>query len=219
MASTMKFLFENSFDMEEPPAAMGAAPIAVRHYTEEDVIAARAEGLAQGEAAGRAAVLAAVEQASLTALTEISAHLSNLGEHIAVIRAQTITEAVKVVTAAIHKMVPELARRNSMNEIEHLIHDCLEAIYDEPRVVVRAHNSVIATLQGQIDTMAASAGFAGKIVLFGDEQFSEADCRIEWADGGAERNLGEMWKQVDAALARVAEGSSAAAPASSAIKS
>lgn len=219
MASAMKYLFDNSFDMEDPPAAAGGSPVVVQHYTEQDLIAARAEGFAEGDATGRAAVHDSIEQASLKALTEISAHLSNLGEHVADVRSQTILAAIKVVTAAIHKMVPELARRNAMNEIEHLIRECLEAIYDEPRVVVRAHDSVIAALQGRIDTMAASCGFAGKVVLFGDEQFSESDCRIEWADGGAERNLNEMWKLVDAALARVAESTDAVAPPSPALKS
>ncbi len=213
MASAMKFLFENSFDAEERTGGP-AAPVAMRHYTEQDLLSARSEGYADGEAAGRGAALAAIEQASQKALAEIAARLGDLGGQIAAIRSQTIGEAVKVVSAAIHKMVPELARRNALNEIERLIRECLQAVYDEPRVVVRAHDSVIAALHGRIDAMAAACGFNGKIVLFGDEQLSEADCRVEWADGGAERNLGEMWKQIDAALARVVEGSGAEAPAS-----
>jgi flagellar assembly protein FliH len=212
MASAMKFLFENSFDAEAR-AATPAAPVVIRQYTEQDLLSARSEGYADGEAAGRAAALAAIEQASQTALSEIAAHLGDLGGQIAALRGQAIGEAVKVVNAAIHKIVPELARRNAMNEIERLIRECLQAIYDEPRVVVRAHDGVIATLHGRIDGIAATCGFNGKIVLFGDEQLSEADCRVEWADGGAERNLGEMWKQIDAALARAIEGPAAEAPA------
>jgi flagellar assembly protein FliH len=211
MASAMKFLFENSFDGAEPASAP-AAPATIRQYTEQDLLAARAEAFTEGEAAGRASALDSIEQASQKALAEIGARLGDLGGQIAAIRGQTVGEAVKVVSAAIHKMVPELARRNALNEIERLIRECLQAIYDEPRVVVRAHDSVIAMLQGRIDAMAAGCGFNGKIVLFGDEQLSEADCRVEWADGGAERNLGEMWKQIDEALARVVDGSRTAAP-------
>ncbi len=211
MASTMKFLFENSFDAEERTGAPAAAAT-MRQYSEQDLLSARSEGYADGEAAGRAAALSAIEQASQKALAEIAARLGDVGGQIAALRGQTIGEAVKVVSAAIHKMVPELARRNAMNEIERLIRECLQAIYDEPRVVVRAHDSVIATLHERIDAMAAACGFNGKIVLLGDEQLSETDCRVEWADGGAERNLGEMWKQLDAALARVVEGSATGAP-------
>jgi flagellar assembly protein FliH len=212
MASAMKFLFENSFDAEEQTGGP-AAPVTICQYTEQDLLSARSEGYADGEAAGRAAALAAIEQASQKTLAEIAAHLGNIGAQVVALRDQTIGEALKVVSAAIHKVVPELARRNAMNEIERLIRECLQAIYDEPRVVVRAHESVIAILHGRIDAMAAACGFNGKIVLFADEQLSEADCRVEWADGGAERNLGEMWKQIDAALVRVVEGAGAATPA------
>ena len=48
------------------------------------------------------------------------------------------------------------------------------------------------------------------MVLFGDDQFSETDCRVEWADGGAERNLGELWRRIDAAIERVTDGNSVA---------
>jgi flagellar assembly protein FliH len=119
-----------------------------------------------------------------------------------------------VLGAAIRKVIPELARRNALNEIEQLVRECLQAIYDEPRVVVRGHDRVIAALQPRIDAMAASCGFHGKIVLFADDQLNETDCRVEWADGGAERNLDDMWRQIDAALERIADDG-AAAPAGS----
>jgi flagellar assembly protein FliH len=81
-------------------------------------------------------------------------------------------------------------------------------------VVVRAHDRVIATLQTRIDGMAASCGFQGKIMLFPDDQLNDTDCRVEWADGGAERNLDDMWKQIDAALQRMMDGEAATPPQS-----
>lgn len=220
MASAMKFLFENSFDMAERPAGQGAVSKAPppRLFTEEDLVAARDEGYldgkAAGEAAGRAAALASIEQASAKALAAIGVQLSDAGQQVERIRAQTVEDSLKVVSAAIHKVVPELARRNALNEIERLIRDCLQAIYDEPRVVVRGHDRVITALQTRIDSMAASCGFHGKVVLFADEQLNEHDCRVEWADGGAERNLGDMWKQIDAALERMTDGGAAPSPTS-----
>ena len=210
MATTMKYLFEKSFDVDEPSAQAGAPRAPLRQYTEDDLMAARAEAHAAGEVAGRALAHASIEQASAKALAGIAAQLNNIGQQVEKLRAQTIQESVKVVGAAIHKIVPEFAQRNALHEIERLIKECLQAIYDEPRVVVRAHNDVIAALQDRIDTMAAGCGFNGKIVLFSDEQFGATDCRIEWADGGAERNLGEMWKKIDAALTRMTAGAEAA---------
>lgn len=208
MASAMKFLFQNSFDAADRPASPGGASKAssARARTEQDVLAARQEGYTDGETAGRAAALASIEQASAKALAAISAQLSDSNQQIEVIRAQIVADALKVVNTAIHKVIPDLARHNALNEIERLIGECLQAIYDEPRVVVRGHDRVIAALQPRIDTMAASCGFQGKIVLFGDEQLDENDCRIEWADGGAERILDDIWKQIDAALESMTGG-------------
>jgi flagellar assembly protein FliH len=212
MASAMKFLFDNSFDVAESPALSPAAP--PRQFSEEDILAARDEGFAQGEAAGRAAALTSIEQASAKTLTVIGARLNDAGQEIERIRAATMSDALKVLGAAIRKVIPELARRNALNEIEQLVRECLQAIYDEPRVVVRGHDRVIAALQPRIDAMAASCGFHGKIVLFADDQLNETDCRVEWADGGAERNLDDMWRQIDAAIERIADDG-AAAPAGS----
>lgn len=213
MASAMKFLFENSFDPAERPA--DPAPVApVRQYTEDDIIAARDEGFAQGEAAARAAALVGIEQATAKTLAAIGAQMTNAGQDIERIRAQILNDSLKVVSAAINKVVPTLARHNALHEIERLIRECLQAIYDEPRVVVRAHDRVISTLQTRIDGMAASCGFQGKIMLFPDEQLNDTDCRVEWADGGAERNLDDMWKQIDAALQRMMDGEAATPPQS-----
>lgn len=210
MASAMKFLFDNSFDAAEHPA--GPAPVAApKHYTEEDLVAARDEGFAQGEAAARAAAMVSIEQASAKTLAAIGVQLNNASQDIERIRAQILKESLKLVSAAIGKIVPTMARHNALAEIERLIRDCLQAIYDEPRVVVRAHDRVIAALQDRVNSLASSSGFHGKIMLFPDEQLNETDCRVEWADGGAERNLDDMWSQIDTALQRMMDGDAASA--------
>lgn len=211
----MKFLFDNSFDAVERPAgpAQAAAP---KHYTEEDLAAARNEGFAQGEAAARAAAMVSIEQATAKTLAAIGIQLNNTAKDIERIRAQILKDSLKVVSAAISKVVPTLARHNALAEIERLIRDCLQAIYDEPRVVVRAHDRVITALQDRVNSLAASNGFHGKIMLFPDEQLNETDCRVEWADGGAERNLDDMWSQIDTALQRMMDGDAVTPPATDA---
>lgn len=208
MASAMKFLFDNSFDAVERPTGPAQAP-APKHYTEEDLAAARSEGFAQGEAAARAAAMVSIEQATAKTLAAVGVQLNSAGQDIERIRAEILKDSLKVVNAAINKVVPALARHNALNEIERLIRECLQAIYDEPRVVVRAHDRVIGALQDRVNTLAASSGFHGKIMLFPDEQLNETDCRVEWADGGAERNLDDMWAQIDTALQRMINGDAA----------
>jgi flagellar assembly protein FliH len=57
-------------------------------------------------------------------------------------------------------------------------------------------------MRERLNAIAQSHGFAGKFVLLVDESLGPADGRLEWADGGAERNLARIARELDAALAR-----------------
>jgi flagellar assembly protein FliH len=206
MSNSTKFLFETSFDPAKVEEEDVPPPPT---FSEEELAAARMEGFNQGQDAGRAEMNRAIERDAATALAAISVQLTAINGRFEDIRTAAIASGVEVVAATVRKMVPELARRNGLAEIENLVRDTLHDLYDEPRVVIRAHDNIIGLLQDRVDAMAVTSGFMGKIVLFGDEQFSEADCRVEWADGGAERNIGELWRRIDAAIERVTDGNSA----------
>ena len=57
-------------------------------------------------------------------------------------------------------------------------------------------------MRRRLDAIAQGHGFAGKFVLLVDESIGPADGRLEWADGGAERNTAHIARAIDAALAR-----------------
>lgn len=211
MTPLNKFLFDTSFD--PAPEVEGPAEPPAPTFSEEELAAARAEGFAAGQEAGRAEMRASIERDAAAALAAIGRELSAMNGRFAEIREHAIDGGIAVVSAALRKIVPELARRHGMAEIEQVVRDNLQSLYDEPRVVIRAHDSVIAVLQERMDGIAASCGFGGKIILFGDPQFGETDCRVEWADGGAERNLGELWRRIDAAIERVTDGRAVPDPA------
>ena len=206
MSNATKFLFGTSFDPAKADPDLPPPPT----FSEAELAAAREAGFEEGHAAGHAAMVQSVEQAAVTALAAISAQLAAMNGNFAEIRDSAIASGVEVVAAAVRKLTPALAKRNGLAEIENLVRDSLHSLYDEPRVVIRAHDSIIEALQERIDGLAAAAGFTGKIVLFGDDQLSDTDCRVEWADGGAERNLEELWRRIDAAIERVTDGNSAA---------
>jgi len=206
MSNGTKYLFETSFD---PAKAVDPGVPPPPTFSEEELATARAEGFREGHAAGHAEMARAIEQAAADALAAIGTQLAAMNGRFEEIREGAIASGVDVVAATVRKLIPALAKRNGLAEIEHLVRDSLHSLYDEPRVVIRAHDSVIEALQDRIDGMAAASGFMGKVVLFGDEQFSETDCRVEWADGGAERNLGELWRRIDAAIERVTDGNGA----------
>ena len=73
---------------------------------------------------------------------------------------------------------------------------------DEPRVVFRVPDAMLDTLQPRIAEMSGKAGYSGEVVLLADDRMGMSDCLVEWADGGAERNVERLWAEVEEILTR-----------------
>ena len=52
--------------------------------------------------------------------------------------------------------------------------------------------------------MANDAGFSGRVVVVAEARIGPADARIEWADGGVERNTEQVWQEIEAIIERFA---------------
>jgi flagellar assembly protein FliH len=76
-----------------------------------------------------------------------------------------------------------------LKEVEALLADCLNKLHREPRIVVRVSQASAEALREDIDRLCAEHGFAGRVVIMAEPALVGSDCRIEWADGGVERDL------------------------------
>ncbi len=208
MATWRKFEFGTSFDMnidiEEGRDQLEAGARAVREYTEDDICAARDTAFAEGRSQALKEALTSSEHLITQLLPAIGQQIDALREANETVYAKVAENAIKIAVTIARKVVPELARNNAFEEIEGLVRECLNTLYDEPRVVVRVHERVLDKLKPLIDEIASACGFNGNVVLFGDNHFADTDCRVEWADGGAERNIEHLWQEIDAAISRVA---------------
>jgi flagellar assembly protein FliH len=193
---TKKFQFENSFDANEH--GMTSA----RDFTLEDIEEARQQGFEDGKATGVAEAKAAIDRSVADALTVAGQGLETLGPALVELRAGIEAEALQTVTTIVRKIVPYYAQTHGYDEVEALLRDCLSAAYDEPRIVVRAHDSVLGSLTDHLDDLTKSSGFNGNLVLFEDQDLAPGDCRVEWADGGAERDIKRVWENIELAITR-----------------
>lgn len=196
-----KFLFDNQFDVDgngkikpdEAPAAL---------YTEEDLAAARGEAQQIGFAAGKQEALGEIQNMAANTLQNIAMAIGNLGaQHEQAVLALK-QEAAQMAMVIAGKLAPALLQSQPLDEIRSLITDCLDLIPDEPRIVVRINEALVESLAGEIDQLAARGGFQGSVVLLGEANMTDADCRVEWADGGAERNLEVLFQKIEIAVTR-----------------
>ncbi len=91
---------------------------------------------------------------------------------------------------------------HGLAEIEAVLGQCLESLKQEPRLVAYVHGARLDALQERLTQLSASNGFEGRVVLIGDDAMGESDCRVEWADGGVEREAGRIWRAIEEALTR-----------------
>jgi len=181
-------------------------------HTDDDLAQARDEAFH----AGHEAALVAARELEERQIKELFQTIGQRIEDLTATRAddnqRLAVQATDVAVSICRKLLPELSRRHAMTEIEGLIGDCLASMPDEPRIVVRVADALVDQLQRRIDTIAN--GFAGKLVLLGDDEMADTDCAVVWADGGTERNLARLWREVENALARLGVGKEVAPPAS-----
>ena len=111
-------------------------------------------------------------------------------------------DAAELAAAVGQKLAHALLAATPLAEIEHVLSQCLGDLGEEPRVVVRLPDSQVDTLRERIGDLARAAGFAGQVVLLGDPALHASDVRIEWAHGGAERNVLSLQSSIDEAVAR-----------------
>ena len=61
-------------------------------------------------------------------------------------------------------------------------------------------------LDERVDALTAQSGFGGKLLLVPDDSLAVTDCRVDWAEGSAERNQESLAREVDQAVQRYIQG-------------
>lgn len=208
MSAPHKFLFDESFDLPDPPPPARKAPPPPPPpppeptFSKAELEAARLAGLAEGRAQALAEATQAIEQRLADALSALESGLKSLIED----RDSAIGEArrngLETVRAIVQKAVPVLCRKSPLTELEAMIAECLREAFDEPRIVLRVSDALFEPLQARLGALTLSTGFAGKVVLLADEALGPGDARVEWAEGGAERDTRRLLRDIDEALMR-----------------
>jgi len=207
MTHPHKFLFDRSFDLPDAPrplsrkTAMPPEPT----FTKAELEAARAAGFAEGHRQALDETAQSIEARAAAALQTLAATIAEAlksREHAAEAAQRRALETIR---AIMRKAVPALCRTAPLLELETLVSECVREAFDEPRIVLRVADGVFDAMQQRLAAITGGAGFAGKVVLLADDSLDPADARVEWAEGGAERDTKRLLRDIDGALARALE--------------
>ncbi|MCG5243483.1 FliH/SctL family protein [Azospirillum doebereinerae] len=206
-------------------------------FGEAELAAARAQGHAEGFAAGKSEGTSAgygkgfgdgmvsgqttgYDRAKAEIEATVNARIANaldqLGNGVAHLLAQSEAanamrgdQPVHLALAIVRKLMPEWARRGGMVEVEGMVRACLTDLIDEPRLIVRVADGTMDLVREHLDAVVASRGFGAKLMVVGDPTIAPGGCRIEWADGGMERDTAQLMSEIEQRAARLLEAPSA----------
>ncbi|HEY4403212.1 MAG TPA: FliH/SctL family protein [Xanthobacteraceae bacterium] len=201
-----KFLFDHDF--AATAKAKPSIPLAVH---EADLAVADASGYRRGFAAAKAEVVAEAEQLSAAALARIAGTLEGVMRGLSGVEARLETEAVNVAVAVARKLAAALIEREPLAEISALAMDCFRHLVNAPHIVVRVNEAQQASVGKPIEEMVRTRGLAGHLIVLAEPDIQTGDCRIEWADGGVNRDRSATEAAIDEAVARYVKARLAAA--------
>jgi flagellar assembly protein FliH len=176
--------------------------MAERRFTRSEMEATRQAALAEGHAAGLAEAVQAADSLTADSLAKIAGSLASLFAAQEATVLDTERRALDAMQTIITKLIPGLAAKDPLAEVEAFTTKCLHEAIDEPRVVLRVAEEIYEPLRERLDTLANAAGYSGRIVLLADDAITGGDARVEWADGGAERNLADQCTELSTLLDR-----------------
>ncbi|HUH84372.1 MAG TPA: hypothetical protein VLX85_07160 [Stellaceae bacterium] len=203
MQSPHRFLFDQSFDQPDAPrAGRKPPPPPEPTFSKAEFEAAKAQALAEGRAAASAEAAQSLEARIAASLQSIEAALRQSLDARAANAEEAQHHALETVRQLMRKLAPALCRVAPLLELEGVIVACLREAFDEPRIVLRVGDTVFDALHQHLSAITSAVGFAGKVVLLADEALGPADARVEWAEGGAERDTDRLIHDIDAALLR-----------------
>jgi flagellar assembly protein FliH len=195
MGAKAKFLFETDFARRETPTMT---------VVEHERRSADAEAVAyrNGFGAGQAQARAETEQQIANTLAIVGDTLERLSRGLYGIEARLEVEAVEVAVAVARKLAPALIERQPHAEIAALATDCFRNLASTPHIAVRVSESLLAAAKEKLEDVARGRGFEGRLVVTAEPDIAPGDCRIEWADGGIDRDRAATQTAIDEAVAR-----------------
>ena len=209
MSTATKFSFDTTFDLTEPVTGFTPEPESAPPeptFSAGELAAARTEGFNDGHQAGLAEGSTSIESAATQALNGIEAQLASLGPMCQKGLDRCLHDAIGIAKTVTRRTVELSAQETALQVIENILGDMLARVIDEPRVVIRVHNDLLDTLQRRMSSVTEQCGFPGSVILLAEPDIQVPDCRIEWADGGAEYSNQAILTEIDDLIERYRAG-------------
>lgn len=200
-----RFLFDVDFDAAPPPPEPDPEELAAQAaptFSEEELARARETAREEGRLEGLSQSNSGFEHQISELVAVIDKRFAAL--HAAQLETNEVIarSAIRVAAAIATKLAPEYAKQNGLEEIEAFVTQCLSALFGEVEVTIHAPPDTVDTLTERLAPIAQRRRLENGIRVVADPALGPSDCRIDWSDGGAERNCEGLLASMDEIVER-----------------
>jgi flagellar assembly protein FliH len=213
MSVAEKFMFDHAFDEDpvvplEPEILEDALEIEeepeeiIPTFSAEEVELARQQGHETGKAEGLAATQEALTRQTNETLGLIDKKLQKAFSTQDSANEELSRAALSVAIGICNKMFPALAEKSSFDEINRVIEQVFNNIIEEANIRITVHSSLSEKIKERVSEISETKNYQGRVTFHEDEATEPGNCKVEWSNGGSERNSAELWREINAIVER-----------------
>ena len=191
-----KYMFDEDF------APGGVKPTST--MVEHERRSADAESIAhrRGFEAGQAQARTEAADSIARALNQIADSMVRINGALTGIETRLEIEAVQVAVSVAGKLAPELVAHEPLTELSALAGDALRQLVTTPQISIHIGTDIYDAAKEKLEEIARQRGFEGRLSVHPDTTVARGDCRIEWADGGVNRDSARTLAAIDDVVGR-----------------
>jgi len=195
MTQAQKYQFDVEFDSN---GQILRSPTEINAFSHDEVEQIRAQAFEEG----RESETARAANIASDALTQIAQSTMALTDELKTQALLNKKAAFDLALTAAGKIAGSALSALPTAEIEATLEDCLSELSDETQLVVAVPDNLQEIITGKIEAIAEQQNFAGRIKVTGAADLAPHDCKVEWGDGGVERQTQHIEDRIAEIVAR-----------------
>lgn len=166
-------------------------------FTEEEVAEKENKARTEGYEAGYQQAKNEQQEERNRLLAEINNRLMLLSADNEAQNQKADNQVIMLSREVIHKLVPVIEEQEAQQLVTEFLEKNFSQFKNESRLAFYFHPEALPYIQEEIARLANIHDYEGKISLHKDDNMQISDCRIEWENGGVERNSAQMLDKID----------------------
>ncbi len=171
-------------------------------FSQDDIDVAVASAEAKGYEKGFAAAESEIQSKQQLILENIEKSLYELVHEQKEMFLENEKSAMQVAIEAICKILPTIEKDVAKKEVEAFLSDNFAKFRQESCLSFSFHPDMVAEIAPKLSKLAEKNDFEGKISVHKDMTLSISECRVEWKNGGVERNISENINRIEELISK-----------------